>query len=75
MYDFLKAGFSDEGSAFLLQFFALHIILQGDYIEFLVFSIYCNPTFYQHLFNLKKSPEKNIFTNILSEGFICNLIP
>lgn len=38
MYDFLKAGFSDEGSAFLLQFFALRIILQGDYIEFLVFS-------------------------------------
>ncbi len=25
MYDFLKAGFSDEGSAFLLQFFSLYI--------------------------------------------------
>lgn len=27
MYDFLKAGFSDESSAFLLQFFALYIAL------------------------------------------------
>ncbi len=27
MYDFLKAGFSDEGSAFLFQFFALYIAL------------------------------------------------
>lgn len=59
MYDFLKAGFSDEGSAFLFQFFALYIALwDGLHRIFFLFFLFTVILLSMLRFFNKKIPRK-----------------